>query len=223
MAGEGLGWGMLVSLAAVAAASLATSPAAPFADRREAFGSVLAPALLPNGALALHGHAGFPEVEAAFRQGFSGFELNGRFLFDYYRIAVGVEAGARAFAMSFGPVQLAPSLSAGVGQNFGATYFDPTNRFSFGVVVRPGATATLRVSPGLYGILRAELPWEHLLTATSSFRFWPSGGLGAELYVSDDFTVSVLARGGVEVASEAPTVRVRPLLGVQVGFGMRLF
>src|SRR4051812_4622496 len=103
------------------------------------FGTVLAPAALPEGATALYGFVGVPEMGAGFRQGISGFELEARARLDYFRLSGLFEVGARREVWRKGPAALAPTLGLGVVLNSGSAYLDADN---FGGVL-------LRIAPGL--------------------------------------------------------------------------
>src|SRR5688500_9242368 len=59
--------------------------------KRENFGAVVAPAALPDGATALSGWVGVPELGVAYRQGIGGWEIGARGRFDYLRLAVTAE------------------------------------------------------------------------------------------------------------------------------------
>ena len=213
----------MVSALVLAISLGAADPSWPFADRREQFGGVLAPALMPNGALSVFGNAGFPDVDAAFRQGFDGFEVEGRAFFDYYRVTVGVELAARAFRFQTGALELAPSLAIGVAQNLGSSYFDPLNTFYFAARVRAGLLGTLRLSPTVQGLFKVDLPFERALSIPNAFRFFPTGGIGAEVYLVEDVSVSVLGRAGGEVLVQDSLINWRPTFAIQFGLGFRLF
>src|SRR4051812_31955249 len=89
-------------------------------DRRETFGAVVAPPSLPSGGIAAYGFAGVPEIGAGYRLGFGLVELEGRAIFDYFKVWPIGELRVRSTVWTHGPWEVAPFLGAGLGYDTGA-------------------------------------------------------------------------------------------------------
>lgn len=196
------------------------------APRREElpFGAVVAPAALPDGATALYGYAGAPEVGAGFRQGIVGFELEARARFNWFQVSGVLEVVGRRQVWTRGPLAVAPSLGLGLVLNSGATGLDEDN-FS-GVLLRlsPGAVASYRLAEPLALVGQVDLPFDLGLSPTGARRFQALAGGGAEVYVGSDLTLSAVGQLGVETFKEQRGVADTRLgWALRVGLGVRLF
>lgn len=196
------------------------------APRREepAFGAVVAPAALPDGATALYGYAGAPEVGAGFRQGIVGFELEARARFNWFQVSGVLEVVGRRQVWTRGPLAVAPSLGLGLVLNSGATGLDEDN-FS-GVLLRlsPGVVASYALTETLAAVGQVDLPFDLGLSPTGARRFQALAGGGAEVYVGSDLTLSAVGQLGVETFKEQRGVaNTRLGWALRVGLGVRLF
>lgn len=196
------------------------------APRREepAIGAVVAPAALPDGATALYGYAGAPEVGAGFRQGIVGFELEARARFNWFQVSGVLEVVGRRQVWTRGPLAVAPTLGLGLVLNSGATGLDEGN-FS-GVLLRlsPGVVASYAVTETLSVVGQVDLPFDLGLSPTGARRFQALGGGGAEVYVGSDLTLSAVGQLGVETFKEPRGVADTRLgWALRVGLGVRLF
>jgi hypothetical protein len=203
----------------VAAQEAASSPREEFS-----FGTVVAPAALPDGASALYGYVGVPEMGVGYRQGISGFELDGRARLDYFRLAGIFEVGARRAVLKEGPATFAPTLSLGLVLNSGSAYLDADN-FS-GVLLRitPGLVVSWKVAETVAVVGLLDVPIDLGLAPTGARRFQALTGGGAELYLGSGITLLTAGQIGVE-NFKAPTKISVTRLGYQVtlGIGTRLF
>lgn len=207
-------------LPAVGGAEEAASP------RRDEvpFGAVVAPAAMPDGATALYGWAGAPEVGAGFRQGLFGFELEARARFNWFQVSGVLEVVGRKQVWTRGPLEVAPTLGLGLVLNSGATGLDEDN-FS-GVLLRiaPGAVATYQLAEPLALLGQVDLPFDLGLSPTGARRFQALAGGGAEVYVGSDLTLSAVGQLGVETFKEEHGVsHTRLGWALRVGLGVRLF
>jgi hypothetical protein len=211
---------LVFALPARVAAQEATAPA-----REEfSFGTVVAPAVLPNGATTLYGYVGIPEMGAGFRQGISGFELEARGRLDYFRLAGILEAGARRAVVQEGPATIAPRLSLGVVFNSGSSYLDSDNFGGVLVRITPGLVVSWRVAETVAVVGLLDVPIELGLSPTGARRFEGLTGGGAELYLGSGITLLAAAQFGVD-SFKAPHEDTVTRLGyqVQLGLGTRLF
>lgn len=196
------------------------------APRREepVIGAVVAPAALPDGATALYGYAGAPEVGAGFRQGIVGFEFEARARFNWFQVSGVLEVVGRRQVWTRGPLAVAPTLGLGLVLNSGATGLDEDN-FS-GVLLRlsPGVVASYAVTETLSVVGQVDLPFDLGLSPTGARRFQALGGGGAEVYVGNDLTLSAVGQLGVETFKEPRGVADTRLgWALRVGLGVRLF
>jgi hypothetical protein len=196
------------------------------APRREerVLGALVAPAALPEGATALYGYAGAPEVGAGFRQGIVGFELEARARFNWFQVAGVLEVAGRKQVWARGPLALAPTLGLGLVLNSGATYLEAGN--DSGVLLRlaPGLVASYAVTETLSALGTVELPFDLGLSPTGARRFQALAGGGAEVYVGNDLTLAALGQLGVETfKAQGRATDTRLGWGVRVGLGVRLF
>jgi hypothetical protein len=201
----------------------AAEGAAPRRDE-EVFGAVVAPAALPDGATALYGYAGAPEVGAGFRQGIAGFELEACARFNWFQVSGVLEVVGRRQVWTRGPLAVAPTLGLGLVLNSGATGLDEAN-FS-GVLLRlsPGVVASYTLTETLAVVGQVDLPFDLGLSPTGARRFQALGGGGAEVYVGSDLTLSAVGQLGVEAFQEQRGVADTRLgWALRVGLGVRLF
>jgi len=188
------------------------------------FGTVVAPAMLPEGASALYGYIGVPEMGGGYRQGLSLFELETRARLDYFRLAGSLEVGARKALVQEGAATIAPTLSLGLVFNSGSAYLDADN-FS-GVLLRitPGLIVGWRVADTVMVLGLLDLPVDLGLSPTGARRFQALTGGGAEFYLGSGITLLTAGQLGVE-SFKAPDEPNQVRLGYQVrlGIGTRLF
>ncbi len=211
---------LVLALPAASAAQEGTPPA------REAwsFGAVLAPVAMPDGTTALYGYVGVPEMGAGFRQGISGFELEGRAKLDYFRLAGIFEGAIRKQVLVRGDVSLAPTLSLGLVFNSGSEYLDADNYPGVLLRLSPGAVASYRVAETVSLLGLVDLPFDLGLSPSGQRRFQALGGGGTEIYLAQGVTLLVAAQLGVE-SFKRPKEDAVTRLGYQVklGIGARLF
>ncbi len=211
---------LVFALPVPVAAQEATAPA-----REEfSFGTMVAPAALPDGSSALYGYVGVPEMGAGYRQGIYGFELEGRARLDYFRLAGIFEVGARRAVVREGPATFAPRLGLGLVLNSGSAYLDADN-FS-GVLLRisPGLVVSWNVAETVAVVGLLDVPIDLGLSPTGARRFQALTGGGAELYLGSGITLLTAGQIGVE-NFKAPLKEPVTRLGYQVtlGIGTRLF
>ncbi|HSP80079.1 MAG TPA: hypothetical protein VLQ93_16230 [Myxococcaceae bacterium] len=194
------------------------------AERTEDFGAVVAPAAMPDGATALAGWVGVPEVGASFRQGISGWELGARARFDYLRLAVALEGVGRRKVWAQVAFELAPELGLGVMLDSGSRYFDEENFSGVFLRLSPGVVASWRVVETVKAVGLVEVPVDLGLSPTGTFRLKPLAGVGAEVYLGEDLSLLALGELGVDVLKEPRGLsQTRPGYGVRLGLGVRLF
>jgi hypothetical protein len=188
------------------------------------FGTVVAPAMLPEGASALYGYIGVPEMGAGYRQGLSGFEIEGRGRLDYFRLAGILELGARKAVVSEGATTIAPTLSLGLVFNSGSAYLDTDNFGGVLVRITPGLIVGWRVSDTVMVLGLLDLPVDLGLAPTGARRFQALTGGGAEIYLGSGITLLTAGQVGVE-SFKAPDEPNQVRLGYQIrlGIGTRLF
>jgi hypothetical protein len=221
-------WVLVLPLVAVAQETQPTQPEAPETTRleskRQSFGAVVAPAAMPDGATAVAGWVGVPEVGATYRQGIGGWELGVKARFDYLRLAVAGEAVARRQVWTNGTWAVAPELGLGVMGDTGSRYFDEKNFPGLFLRVAPGLVATWRVAETVAVVGLVEAPWDLGLNPSGTWRFKPMGGGGAEIYLGEDLSVLAVGELGADIFKELRGVpRTRLGYGVRLGLGVRLF
>lgn len=197
--------------------------AAPRRDE-DTFGAVVAPAELPEGAMALYGYAGAPEVGVGFRQGLGGFELEARARFNWFQASGVLEVVGRKQVWTRGALALAPTLGLGLVLNSGARYLEDVNESGVLLRVSPGAVASYRLSETVAALGLVDLPFDVGLSPKGARRFQALGGGGAEVYVGSDLTLSAVGQLGVETFKRH---QGNPDTGlgwaVRLGLGARLF
>ncbi len=188
------------------------------------FGTVIAPAMLPDGATSLYGYVGVPEMGGGFRQGVSGFEVEARVRLDYFRLAGIFEVGVRRAVVSQGPATFAPALSVGLVLNSGSGYLDADNFGGVLVRVTPGLVVSWRVGETVAVLGLLDVPVDVGLDPTGTRRFQVLTGGGAELYLGSTITLLTAGQIGVE-NFKPPDLPSQTRLGYQVrlGIGTRLF
>jgi hypothetical protein len=188
------------------------------------FGTVVAPAMLPEGASALYGYIGVPEMGGGFRQGLDGFELEARARLDYFRLSGILEAGVRKAVVTEGPATIAPTLSLGLVFNSGSAYLDADNFGGVLLRVTPGLIVGWRVADTVQVLGLLDLPVDLGLDPTGARRFQALTGGGAEFYLGSGISLLTAAQLGVE-SFKAPDEPNQVRLGYQLrlGIGTRLF
>jgi hypothetical protein len=188
------------------------------------FGTVIAPAMLPEGATSLYGYVGVPEMGGGFRQGVSGFEVEARGRLDYFRLAGIFEVGVRRAVVSEGPATFAPALSLGLVLNSGSAYLDADNFGGVLLRITPGLVVSWRVGETVAVVGLLDVPIDLGLDPTGARRFQALTGGGAEIYLGSSITLLTAGQIGVE-NFKAPGEPSQTRLGYQVrlGIGTRLF
>lgn len=190
----------------------------------QAFGTMVVPAALPEGATSLYGYVGAPEMGAGFRQGLGPLELEARARLDYFRLAGIFEVGARRAVVSQGPATFAPTLGLGLVLNSGSAYLDADNFGGVLLRLTPGLVVSWRVAETVAVVGLLDLPVDLGLGPTGARRFQALTGGGAEFYLGSDITLLTAGQLGVE-NFKAPDLPAQTRLGYQVrlGIGTRLF
>jgi hypothetical protein len=214
---------LLLALVLALPAPVAAQEAGP-AREEWSFGTVVAPAVLPDGATALYGYVGVPEMGGGFRQGISGFELEARGRLDYFRLAGIFEVGARRAVVQEGPATFAPTLSLGLVFNSGSAYLDADNFGGVLLRITPGLVVSWRVADTVTVVGLLDVPIDLGLAPTGARRFQALTGGGAEFYLGSGITLLMAGQLGVESfkAPDEPN-QVRPGYQVRLGIGTRLF
>jgi|GEM_PF-859525 len=226
---------LLVSLESVAQTPAPASPAeAPRAAASDAallrgtgedpLGAVLAPVTLPDGATALYGFVGAPEIGVGFRQGISGFELDARARLQWFQLSAALELAVRRKVLERGALSLAPTLGVGVVFNSGSTYMDDRNFSGVLLRVSPGLVAGWRVADTVSVLGLLDVPVDLGLSNGQSRRIQALGGGGVEVYLGSSLSVLAAGQLGVESFQErAGESHTRLGFGVRLGLGARLF
>lgn len=192
--------------------------------KRENFGAVVAPAALPDGATAISGWVGAPEVGVAYRQGIGGWEVGARGRFDYLRLAGTAEGVARRQLWTNGTVSVAPELALGVTGSTGSRYFDEQNLKGWFLRVSPAVVASWRVAETVSVVGLVEAPYDLGLSPRGTWRVKPMAGGGAEFYLGEDLSLAAVGELGADVFKELRGVtQTRLGYGVRLGLGVRLF
>ncbi len=214
----------LVAVAQETETQAGATEAARLETKQENFGAVVAPAALPDGAMAVSGWVGVPELGVAYRQGVGGWEVGARARFDYLRLAVTGEAVGRRQVWTNGTWAVAPELSLGVTGNTGSRYFDEQNLEGWFLRVNPGVVASWKVAETVTALGVLEVPYDLGLSPSGTWRVKPLAGGGAEIYLGEDLSVSAVGELGVDVFKELRGVtQTRLGYGVRLGLGVRLF
>ncbi|MFL5353112.1 MAG: hypothetical protein ACJ8AN_10715 [Archangium sp.] len=192
--------------------------------KRENFGAVVAPAALPDGATAVSGWVGVPELGVAYRQGMGGWEVGARARFDYLRLSVTGEGVARRQLWTSGAWAVAPELGLGITGNTGSRYFDEQNLEGWFLRVNPALVASWKVAETVTAVGLVEVPYDVGLSPGGTWRVKPMAGGGAEVYLGEDLSLSAVGELGVDVFKELRGVtQTRLGYGVRLGLGVRLF
>ena len=214
---------LLFAIALPAAAEQASAPDA-LADKQEHFGAVVAPAALPGGSAAAYAFVGAPELGGGYRQGFSGFELEGRASFNFFMLSAAVEAIAKLPVLHDGSFELAPQLGFGLVYDSGSRYFDVSNFQHFGLRPRAGAVATFRVADTVRAIAALDVPWDISTSPPGAYHVKALVGGGAEIYLGEDISGLLLGQIGPDIIKEPQGVpQVRLGYQLRLGVGFRLF
>jgi hypothetical protein len=205
---------------------VAAQEAASSVREENPFGTMVAPAALPEGATALYGYVGAPEMGAGFRQGISGFEFEARAKLDYIRLAGIFEVGARRVVLRQGPLALAPTLSLGLVLNSGTAYLDADNFRGALLRISPGLVASWQVADTVAVVGLLDVPIDLGIGPTGEHRLQALAGGGAEIYLGQGITLLTAGQIGLEQfksfeADKDAMARVG--YRVQLGIGTRLF
>lgn len=210
----------LVFALPVPAAAQEASPA-----REEfSFGTMVAPAALPDGASALYGYVGVPEMGAGYRQGIFGFEFEGQARLDYFRLAGIFEVAARRAVVKEGPAMFAPRLGLGLVLNSGSTYLDADNFKGALLRIAPGLVVSWNVAETVAVVGLLDVPIDVGVSPSGERRIQALTGGGTEIYLGSGITLLTAGQIGVE-HFKAPLKDSVTRLGYQVtlGIGTRLF
>jgi hypothetical protein len=213
-----------VLVPAMAVAQEGAAGAKPVERAEKNFGAVVAPAAMPDGATAIGGWVGVPELGATFRQGIGGWEVGARARLDYLLLAVTAEGVARKRLWASGAFEVAPELGLGVTGNTGSEYFDEENVSGVFLRLTPGVVGSWRVLETVSAVGLVEVPIDLGLSPTGTWRVKPLGGVGAEIYVGEDLSLLALGELGADIFKEQRGVtQTRLGYGVRLGLGVRLF
>ncbi len=204
------------------AAGLALLLAAPRASGEEAFGAVSA-APLPSGALALWGMAGYPELRVGFREGLQSFEVGAEVGLDYLEAKIYGVGELRARLWEQGAMKISLDLQGGAFANGGARLGDAYNERGAGLRLGAGSMFSYKTDWPISAMAFIQLPFEVPLTSSGTYRLSALIGGGAEIAVSPDSFVSVLAGFGPELRRVNGSAGARFAVEALVGFGYRMF
>lgn len=215
---------LMLALACSPALANSDKDALGLTDKKETFGGFVAPPVLPDGANSFYGYIGVPEVGAGYRQGFKGFELEGRARLNYLLLSLAAEGLARYPIILPGRWELAPYLGLGLVGDTGATYLDDTNFGYFGLRFVGGLVTSYRVAETVRLLGTLDVPFDLPLTGRGGARGTPVVGGGAEIYLGNDITASAIGELGVDVV-KPPSQNTFTRLGyaVRLGLGFRIF
>jgi hypothetical protein len=193
-------------------------------DKMDTFGAVESPVALPPGGAAAYGYAGVPEVGAGYRLGVGPVELEGRARFNYFDVSLAGEARLKYVVLHDGRWDVAPLVGLGLVGNAGATYIDPQNFSYFGLRILVGGIAGYRLGDSVRALAEAEVPVDVALNTAGGSRIGALAGSGAEVYLSQDVSASLIAEAGFE-ALKPPGIPMiyRFDYQVRLGLGWRLF
>lgn len=186
-------------------------------------GGVLAPAVLPAGAMAVYAMLGAPELGGGFRQGFGIMELEVRLLFNYLLASGALEIGLKFPVYEKDKIQMAPIVALGLEANSGSRYYDRGN-FAF-VAIRPrvGFVTSYRFSDTVAGLVLFDLPWSVPFTSQGT-HVVPTLGAGAEAHLGGNMSGFFMANVGLDAIKEPLGVtQYRTAWAVKLGIGFRLF
>ena len=147
---------MLAPAAALLAAALA---AAPVADRPSRMSSdaevpsLLAARTLGDGGSALLVGAGVPFLSAAYAQGLtSGLDLGAQLELDWVTTELFAGGTVRQAVWRSGALDVAVRGRAGLGADFGSTWWVDRNRADAGLQLAPGIVASATFRPGVLAL-----------------------------------------------------------------------
>ncbi|MCP3143786.1 hypothetical protein [Pyxidicoccus xibeiensis] len=199
-------------------------PVTAAAEDQDRLGAVVAPVTLPDGATALYGYVGAPELGVGFRQGIAGFELEARGRLQWFQLSAALELAARVKVYESGPLALAPTLGAGVVLNSGATYMDDDNFSGVLLRVSPGLVVGYRLADTVSLVGLVDLPIDFGLTRDKARRFQALGGGGVEVYLGSNLSVLAAGQAGLETFRERVGAgETRFGWAARLGLGARLF
>lgn len=194
-------------------------------DRRDQFGAVVAPAVLPSAASSVYALVGAPDIQAGFRQGFSGgFELELRADLNYFEVGLAVEALAKLAVIRNARWQLAPMVGFALEYDTGARYYDAFNFQYFGLRPRVGGVSTVKIADFLQGIILLDIPDMFTVSPSQGWHFEPVAGGGFEVLLSDDLTAVLIGEIGLNTLKQPLGVAQSSVgYNVRLGLGWRLF
>ena len=203
---------------------VAAQEAAPAAREEFSWGTMVAPAALPEGSSALYGYVGVPEMGAGYRQGISGFEFEGQARLDYFKLAGIFQVGVRKAVLREGPATFAPRLGLGLVLNSGSQYLDSDNFQGALVRLAPGLVVSWNVAETVAVVGLLDVPIDIGFSPTPEHRLQALTGGGAEIYLGSGITLLTAGQIGVENFKE-PLKDSVTRVGYQVtlGIGTRLF
>lgn len=208
---------LLVAEPALALESPSSEPQAPVGQ------ASLAPAVLPQGSLALFTLLGAPDLGAGYRQGFRPLELDATASVNYLQLSFTAELATRLQAYTSGNFQLGAVLGLGFVANSGSTYYDAANFALVGLRPRLGLVASHQAMERLALLATADLPLAIGLSS-AGVQSLPSLGAGAEFTVGGGVSLLALGQLGVDASrSPAGVSTVRLGWAVRFGVGFRLF
>jgi hypothetical protein len=193
-------------------------------DKKESFGAVVGPAVLPAGATAAYAFVGLPEVGAGFRQGLGLVEWEARARVDYLTLTANAELVGKYALYRWGKLVYGPFLGAGVTLSSGLRYYDPLTFTYAGLRVLGGVVLTYRVIDTLQLLARLDVPFDWAIGTGGGGRLRPLAGGGVELYLSDDVSATALGQVGMDWIKAPLGVTVGRLgYSLVLGVGFRLF
>lgn len=185
--------------------------------------SVMAPAALPEGALALSVVLGAPDLGVGYRQGFHWFELEGRAWFNPFQVSLTFDLGARFLAYEFKRWKVAPTFGVGLTANTGAVYYDPLNFPTWALRPRLGGVASVTVIDRLAFLFSIDVPVAISLDKPG-VQALPLAGAGIEVGIGAGVSLLAFGQLGLDarrLPSGASTTGVGWAL--RLGVGWRLF
>lgn len=204
--------------------ALAAAQPSSYEERQRTFGSVVAPAALPSGAMAFYGFAGVPDVGAGFRQGTSIVELEARARVNYLLLSLALEVATRRIVIDTGDFTLAPSLALGLVFGTGSTYFDESNFAAVSFRILPGVVASWPAGETVRVLGLVDLPIDLAFSPSGSQRVKLLAGGGLELYLGQDVSLLAAAQLGPEFVKQALAVtETRVGYQLRLGLGFRIF
>ncbi len=186
-------------------------------------GGVMAPAALPSGSTALYALLGAPDIGGGYRQGFSAFEFEAHLLFNYLLASGVLEASAKIPIYEKGKLQMAPVIGLGLEADSGSRYYDKANFSFFAIRPRLGFLTSVRFSDTVMGLFGVDVPWA-IPVASSGGHVTPGLQAGFEAYLGGNISGLVMGELGLDaIKMPLGVTQYRPLWGIRLGLGFRLF